>query len=264
VIDQQFLEAVEPLNSAGSSTELMAPLLYSLVRSIKPRSVLEIGAGYTSLFILQALADNARTFARDRELVKEKARTVLRFVEQKDMQGAYRAWALAPPAHTNPGYYLEPYEPHFYCIDDFSESYSSAPKVDEIMQAMQLTRWRTFLKQDSAAPLSFSDQHVPFGLIFDDANLQLEQYWDLLDPDGGVLILHNTVNAHESNVQVLDGLKARQRAAPDELEVLSLVEPHKVNQNSFTMVRRTLAGRPRLMRERYEELIAQAMQLAST
>ena len=36
----------------------MGPLLYSLIRFVKPRRVLEVGAGYTSLWILQALADN--------------------------------------------------------------------------------------------------------------------------------------------------------------------------------------------------------------
>jgi hypothetical protein len=34
------------------------------VRFVKPARVLEIGAGYTSLYILQALADNARELVR--------------------------------------------------------------------------------------------------------------------------------------------------------------------------------------------------------
>jgi hypothetical protein len=36
--------------------------------------------------------------------------------------------------------------------------------------------------------------------------------------------------------------KATQHVRPDELEVLSLVEPYKLKQNSLTLVRRT--GRP--------------------
>jgi hypothetical protein len=36
--------------------------------------------------------------------------------------------------------------------------------------------------------------------------------------------------------------KATQHVRPDELEVLSLVEPDKLKQNSLTLVRRT--GRP--------------------
>ena len=38
--------------------ENMGPLLYSLIRFVKPRRILEVGAGYTTLFILQALKDN--------------------------------------------------------------------------------------------------------------------------------------------------------------------------------------------------------------
>ncbi len=43
-------------------------MLYSLIRYLKPRKVLEIGAGYTSIFILQALADNAKEEAEFRDL----------------------------------------------------------------------------------------------------------------------------------------------------------------------------------------------------
>ena len=39
--------------------EHMSPLIYSLVRFVKPVRVLEVGAGATTLFILKALADNA-------------------------------------------------------------------------------------------------------------------------------------------------------------------------------------------------------------
>ena len=38
--------------------ENMGPLLYSLIRFVKPRTILEVGAGYTTLFVLQALKDN--------------------------------------------------------------------------------------------------------------------------------------------------------------------------------------------------------------
>jgi len=55
---QRFVELVRPLYDSHMGTENMAPLLYSLVRFVKPRHVLEIGAGYTSIFMLQALKDN--------------------------------------------------------------------------------------------------------------------------------------------------------------------------------------------------------------
>ena len=39
--------------------ENLGPLLYAWVRFAKPANVLEIGAGYTSMFLLRALEDNA-------------------------------------------------------------------------------------------------------------------------------------------------------------------------------------------------------------
>ena len=53
-----FLRACRPLHVQHMGCENMGPLLYSLCRFVKPSHVLEVGAGYTSVWILQALADN--------------------------------------------------------------------------------------------------------------------------------------------------------------------------------------------------------------
>ena len=54
------LDAVAPLARQHMGTENMGPLLYALVRFLKPRRVLEVGAGFTTLFILQARRARAR------------------------------------------------------------------------------------------------------------------------------------------------------------------------------------------------------------
>jgi len=59
-----FLAACRPLHAAHMGCENMGPLLYSLARFIKPRRVLEVGAGYTSIWLLQALRDNDAELAR--------------------------------------------------------------------------------------------------------------------------------------------------------------------------------------------------------
>lgn len=56
--DRSFLSALRPLHAQHMGCENMGLLLYSLIRFVKPQHVLEVGAGYTSLWILQALADN--------------------------------------------------------------------------------------------------------------------------------------------------------------------------------------------------------------
>eukprot|EP00658_Telonema_sp_P-2_P005362 TRINITY_DN12005_c0_g1_i1.p1 TRINITY_DN12005_c0_g1~~TRINITY_DN12005_c0_g1_i1.p1 ORF type:complete len:337 (+),score=93.48 TRINITY_DN12005_c0_g1_i1:58-1068(+) len=44
--------------------ENMGLMLYSIVRFVKPKRVLEVGAGYSTVFILQALHDNATEMAQ--------------------------------------------------------------------------------------------------------------------------------------------------------------------------------------------------------
>lgn len=56
--DPVFMKLVEPLYDMHMGCENMGPMLYNLVRFLKPKRILEVGAGYTSIFILQALKDN--------------------------------------------------------------------------------------------------------------------------------------------------------------------------------------------------------------
>ena len=56
-IDQNFLEAIKPLYSPVMGTERMGPLLYTLICFSRPQRLLEVGAGYTTPFILKALSD---------------------------------------------------------------------------------------------------------------------------------------------------------------------------------------------------------------
>lgn len=61
-------QAVLPLFDMHMGAENVAPLLYSLIRFVKPSSVLEVGGGFTSIFLLQALEDNAAESACYRRL----------------------------------------------------------------------------------------------------------------------------------------------------------------------------------------------------
>ena len=52
---RDFLEVARPLHASHMGCENMGPMLYALVKFVKPGRVLEVGAGYTSLWLLQAL-----------------------------------------------------------------------------------------------------------------------------------------------------------------------------------------------------------------
>ena len=71
IYDREFLEACRPLYSVHMGVENAASLLYSLIRFVKPKSVVEVGAGYTSLWLLRALADNDDELKRLSKLQEE-------------------------------------------------------------------------------------------------------------------------------------------------------------------------------------------------
>ena len=58
IYSPEFIKAVQPLFDCHMGCENMGPLLYSLIRFVKSSLVLEIGAGYTSIYLLQAIYDN--------------------------------------------------------------------------------------------------------------------------------------------------------------------------------------------------------------
>lgn len=68
VYSERFLRVVKPLYDLHMGVETMAPLLYSLIRFTKPNMVMEVGAGYTTPFMLQALKDNFDEMAELRKL----------------------------------------------------------------------------------------------------------------------------------------------------------------------------------------------------
>ncbi len=75
------------------------------------------------------------------------------------------------------------------------------------------------------------------------ANYQafMEEYWPLINPDGGLLLVHSTLTNLEG-LAFLKGLKLRQATGGlAEFELLSLLEPHKTRQNNCTLLRK-IAG----------------------
>ena len=89
----------------------------------------------------------------------------------------------------------------------------------------------------------------------DDSNIDLlwldgfnketfELYWPLVNPDGGVCVLHSTQNNHR-NFQFVNELKLKQATSSFcDYELLSLIEPHKWQQNSCTLLRKISAFEP--------------------
>jgi hypothetical protein len=221
-LDKEFWEAVGPLYVESMGTEAMAPVLYDLIRFVRPRKLLEVGVGYSTPFILQALKDNRDDFER------EKARVA----QAQHAQGALLREA----------YFTDDYSPLLHAIDDMSHPKGRIP---EVLDAVGRLRLEPFLKWHKAdfrgygPTLGGIEQQFDF-VWFDCPVLAefLEEYWPVIDEEGGLLLIHSTLT-NLSKFVVLQELKLRQASQKFmDFELLSLLEPHKTAQNSVTIIRK--------------------------
>ena len=69
-------------------------------------------------------------------------------------------------------------------------------------------------------------------------------YWDFVDPMGGMIIVHSTLTNEMSRAWLskMTELSARSKEQADDkwgiFDVMSILEPHKMCQNSCTFIRR--------------------------
>jgi predicted O-methyltransferase YrrM len=243
VSSQTFRTAVERLRVPGAGTEVVAPLLSLLVRFTRPRRVLEVGMGYTTPFLAATLAElEAEAEAESRGLAAKTLPYVENGHELDD------DWLDTEPALLSPHFYARPYRSRFIAVDDLSLADSSAARVGEVLREIGLDDRVTVINAGlrdciDLLPRDFTN----IDLAWVDAWECLyffDYFWELINPDGGLVIMHYLMTYPEGEA-VLDYIAKTQRAHPGELEMLSLLEPHKLAQNSVTVLRRTAAGKPR-------------------
>lgn len=235
-LDADFLSAVAPLYVPTMGTELMGPLLYSLVRSTRPQSVLEVGMGYTTPFILQGLADNTADHHAERQLIGKALATA-----GPEGPDAIDGLPLALPDH-----YREVHTPRLHAIDDLSHPHTSAQQVAELAADRGLAEHLVGHNGDFRGySRKFDRADLPFDIVWLDAGDYLNfrafcsEYWDLVNPDGGLLLIHSTLTNIEG-LCFLKSLKLEQATTGfNDFELLSLLEPHKTGQNSVTLIRMT-------------------------
>ncbi|MEU7007489.1 class I SAM-dependent methyltransferase [Streptomyces sp. NPDC046332] len=243
VSDPEFRAAVAKLRAPGMGTEVVAPLLAQLVRLYRPRRVLEIGMGYTTPFLAAALAQNEREAAVEAEALAAKTREHLAGEAELD-----DVWAYTEPPLLAPSFYAEPYRPRFVAVDNLSIEASSAGRVLDVLTRLGLDDRVQVVNADlhECADL-LPDDLFPIDLAWVDAWECLyffEHFWERINPDGGLVVMHYLMTYPEGEA-ILDYFAEVQRSRPGELEMVNLLEPHKLGQNSITVLRRTSAVRPR-------------------
>lgn len=235
MLNPTFLDAVEPLREPKMGTERMAPLLHSLIRFTKPQRVLEIGAGYSTAFIAAALAENHRENL-----------AIYDHTSGRKMDGT------GPHPFALPPYFAHPQAPKLHTIDSMAHSYTTAGGVLQIMQTLGVDTFATVHQGDfKGFSRSLDGSALPLDLVWlDCGGLQnytafMGEYWDLINPDGGMLLVHSTLTNVEG-FAFLNKMKLRQATAEfQDFEMMSLLEPDKLMQNSVTLIRKT-GGNDRL------------------
>lgn len=260
VFDKDFLSSIHDFYSEDTSTELMGPLLYSLFRTQRPEVTVELGAGYTTFWLAKAAQDAAAEASVERELCENNSKDASWVLWDSIVGRNVISQAIREGTYTGSGKLTErskrKYEPVFHCVDIFSgDAGSHYCNVHAFEDALERAVGSSKKGHRKTWQLHASDWSEWRQKWDDDSNIDLlwldgfnketfELYWPLVNPDGGVCVLHSTQNNHR-NFQFVNELKLKQATSSFcDYELLSLIEPHKWQQNSCTLLRKISAFEP--------------------
>lgn len=231
----EFLRISDTLRVPTMGTENVAYLLYALTRMLRPRSVLEIGSGYTTLFLALGLADAAAEADADRELIT------------REPKGA-RGQLLSSRAE-------QAYAPMLFSLDTLTHPRTSGGQLPEALSALGLAERVTLATVDfRGASTTLPALCRPLDLIWFDCGAAgaagvdfLNEYWPLLDQGGliGIHSLRKRMAFHGGRLTctvpsaLLNELLRQASAGPRRpVDVLSLAEPHKVVQSDVALLKK--------------------------
>ena len=229
-LDKAFHEAASVLSSSTMGTEVIAPLLYNLVMLNRPRRILEIGGGLTSLYLLKGLADCDASIEIERRSVG---------TEGSLLDKAYYDDSLLPA--------------RMHMIDNFLHSYTTASKVNQTAGDLGIDKPLVVHEKDF---IGYADklpkEDLPFDMVwFDCGNIEYFQhfrqaFWPLVNRNGGLILIHSLATNFHGQMFLAELKLAQATNAFNEFEIMTLIEPHKLRQNSITCIRLTGALQTRI------------------
>jgi predicted O-methyltransferase YrrM len=214
VMDTNFMSHVESLYNPHMGVENLGPFLYSFVRFTKVRHVLEIGAGYTTLWILQALRDNHDEMDRIHKL-------------QEAGQCRLLDWPWTNEERVNRLVDPRQRPATLLCVDNCAHQKETASGAAAVAQALGLDSFLQFRRGD-AFELTLERESLDVVWCDFGVGSRMKDFcattWDSLRP-GGILLCHSTL----TNQRTRGWLEA------GEYVEVSLLEPHKHYQNSISI-----------------------------
>lgn len=221
----------------GMGTENSGPLVAALITMIRPRRIIEIGSGDSTLAIAagveRAVAEHGRDGAVLDSGTPSQRRTVLA-----------------------PGHARGEYRPRFWSFDDGTGEGSTQQLVERYFRGhgerfdfVELVNANFFdvpaAVLDETGPFDFA--WVDAGSLIDDARF-LHILWPRIAA-GGILALHDpywpSMVEHADDTQSLESVpsplwQAIMHSHPDDVEVFTLPELHKYRQTGVGLIRKRL------------------------
>jgi predicted O-methyltransferase YrrM len=224
-LDRKFVNHLSSLYNPHMGVENIGPFLYSFVRFTKVKQIVEIGAGYTSLWILQALKDNDDELKRIQNLQRDGKCRLLDY-----------PWTIPD--------IVEKYNDSpstLQCIDNCLHQKETATGAGAVAKTLGLDSYLQFIRGDA---FELAREKDSVDLLWCDFGVgsRMKEFvasaWCSIRP-GGFLLCHSTLTNTRTR-DWLEAARARKGAdvtgiPPDEYVEVSLLEPHKRYQNSVSI-----------------------------
>jgi predicted O-methyltransferase YrrM len=268
VYSKTFLEKTKSLYDMHMGAENMGPFLYQFCRFTKPENVLEIGAGYTSVYLMQAMRDNEEEISSYERMREDNACSV----GNDDPNGEVTPWSNEN--YFNKGFNSNSssssnnrsssstgsrkvYDPQLHVVDNMAHAYTTAHLVKKCSEELNDDDEDVFLvvheadafHPDLSATLA---PGVQFDFLWIDLGAAnrietfLKNFWFRVKP-GGYVAVHSTLTNSLSR-EWLEKMRQLARNGGKNtdgsmseygvFDQMSFMEPHKLFQNSFTIFQR--------------------------
>ena len=227
-INPTFLNHIRSLYNPHMGVENVGTLLYSLIRFTKVQNAVEIGAGFTTPWILQALKDNDAEMAEIKDLEDTGNCKLLDYpFTPKDIVKNHSAKRSS-----------------LLCIDNCLHQRETATGAAAVAKTLGLSEYLEFVMGD-AYDMQFEADSIDLLWCDFGVGSRMKDFakgaWKSIRP-GGFLCCHSTL----TNLGTRTWLEAVRRRAGEaetgmpqgEFVEISFLEPHKVYQNSITILQR--------------------------
>ena len=219
-------------NFSNIVTENVGPFIYSTIKTIRPKKILEIGAGYTSIFFAKALKEIEEEDNFDLQLLKD----------QKSDPNWERRHRLL-----NKDYPFSS-DSKLIIVDNFSkEKHDTARPVDNAIKKLHLNKYIDFVESDGMDLQKINEMisnSLPLDFVFLDFGagaalpILFKFYFEKINSFGGYIMVHSTLTNAMHRLWLAE-LKLKY-SNDSSVEIMSFLEPNKIMQNSFTLIKKNI------------------------